>query len=205
MDTQLPAMNELERATRAMNENRWSEAIPDLRTAHERMPDDVEIAWKLGFALSRDERYEDAIHVLDELHRKHPQDPRWPYMIGFQHYQQKAWEQAIDWFAKALALRPEYVKVLYRKGYAHTALGQEQEAIRTLSDCINYWEKMTPEAQERDRSNYGKAQFQLGKVYLKKGLSLKARRHLQIAAQIHPQDHDFLYDLGKCNLHNNQL
>jgi tetratricopeptide (TPR) repeat protein len=205
MDTQLPAMNELERATHAMNENRWSDAIPDLRTAHERMPDDMEIAWKFGFALSRDERYEDAIRVLDELHRKHPQDPRWPYMIGFQHYQQKAWEQSIDWFARALALRPGYVKALYRKGYAHTALAQEQEAIKTLSDCISYWEKMTPEAQERDRSNYGKAQFQLGKVYLKKGLSLKARRHLQIAVQIHPQDHDFLYELGKCHLQNNQL
>jgi tetratricopeptide (TPR) repeat protein len=64
---------------------------------------------------------------------------------------------------------------------------------------------MTPEAQERDRSVYGKAQFQLGKVYLKKGLSLKARRHLQIAAEIHAQDHDFLYELGQCHLKNNQL
>lgn len=205
MYTQLSAMNELERATRAMNENRWSDAIPDLQTAHERMPDDVDIAWKLGFALSRDERYEDAIHVLGELHRKHPRDARWPYMVGYQFYQQDDWTQAVEWFAKALALRPDYVKALYRKGYAHTALSQEQDAIKTLSDCISYWEKMTPEAQEHDRSNYGKAQFQLGKVYLKKGLSLKARRHFQIAAQIHPQDHNFLYELGKCHLQNNQL
>lgn len=126
-------------------------------------------------------------------------------MVGFQFYQQGDWPQAVEWFAKALVLRPGYVKVLYRKGYAHTALGQEQEAIRTLSDCISYWEKMTPEEQDRDRSIYGKAQFQLGKVYLKKGLSLKARRHLQVAAEIHPQDHDFLYELGKCHLQNNQL
>ncbi|HEX8139490.1 MAG TPA: tetratricopeptide repeat protein [Pyrinomonadaceae bacterium] len=205
MDTQLPAMNELERATRAASENRWSDAIPDLRTAHERAPHDVDIAWKFAFALSRDERYEDAIHVLDELHRKHPQNPRWPYMIGFQFYQQEDWTKAVEWFAQSLTLRPDYVKALYRKGYAHTKLSQEQEAIKTLSECISYWEKMTPEAQERDRSNYGKAQFQLGKVYLKKGLSLKARRHLQIAAQIYPQDHDFLYELGKCHLQNNQL
>src|SRR5947209_3628887 len=159
MDTQLSAMNELERAIRAMSENRWSDAIPDLQTAHERRPDDVDIAWKLGFALSRDERYEDAIHVLGELHRKHPRDARWPYMVGYQFYQQDDWTQAVEWFGKAVALRPDYVKALYRKGYAHTALSQEQDAIKTLSDCISYWEKMTPEAQEHDRSNYGKAQF----------------------------------------------
>lgn len=205
MDTQSSAMNELERATRAVSENRWSDAIADLRIAHERTPGDAEIAGKLGFVLSRDERYEDAIRVFDELHRKHPQDPRWPYMVGFQYYQKKAWEQAIDWFAKALAIRPGYVKVLYRKGYAHTALGQEQDAIKTFGECISSWETMTPDAQERDRSTYGKAQFQLGKVYLKKGLSLKARRHFQIAAQIHPQDHDVLYELGQCHLKNNQL
>src|SRR5205823_1172915 len=118
MDTQRSAMDELERATHAFSENRWSDAIPDLRTAHECVPDDVDIAWKLGFALSRDERYEDAIHVLDELHSKHPQDARWPYMVGFQFYQQGDWTQAVEWFVKALALRPGYVKVLYRKGYA---------------------------------------------------------------------------------------
>lgn len=32
-----------------MSENRWSDAIPDLRTAHERLPDDLGIAWKFGF------------------------------------------------------------------------------------------------------------------------------------------------------------
>jgi tetratricopeptide (TPR) repeat protein len=205
MDTQSSAMSELERAKRAVSENRWSDAIADLRIVHERTPDDAEIAGKLGFVLSRDERYEDAIKVFNDLHRKHPQDPRWPYMVGFQYYQQKAWEQAIDWFARALAIRPGYVKVLYRKGYAHTAVGQEQDAIKTLGKCISSWEAMTPDAQERDRSTYGKAQFQLGKVYLKKGLSLKARRHLQVAAQIHPKDHDVLYELGQCHLKNNQL
>jgi CspA family cold shock protein len=84
--------------------------------------------------------------------------------------------------------------------YAHTALGQEHEAIEALADCIAYWEKMTPTAQEYDRPSYGKAQFQLGKIYLKKGLSFKARRHLQIAAKIDSQDHNVLYELGQCYL-----
>ncbi|MDQ2920181.1 MAG: tetratricopeptide repeat protein [Acidobacteriota bacterium] len=205
MNTQVSATSELERAARAMSENRWSDAIADLRTAHEHKPDDVQIAGKFGFALSRDECYSEAIRVFEELHLQHPQDPKWPYMIGYQYYQKKSWSQAVDWFGRAVALRPGYVKALYRKGYAHTALAQEQEAVNSLSDCISYWEKMSPDEQERDRSNYGRAQFQLGKVYLKKGLSLKARRHLEIAAKIDPHNHDVLYELGQCHLKNNQL
>jgi tetratricopeptide (TPR) repeat protein len=205
MNTQQSAINELERATRAMNENRWADAITDLRTAHERSPNDLDIWGQLGFALSRNEQYTEAIRVFDELSTKQPTDPKWPYMIGYQYYQQKDWSRAIERFDKALALRPGYVKVLYRKGYAHTALGQEQEAIDALSDCIAHWGRMTPAAQERDRPSYGKAQFQLGKIYLKKGLSFKARRHLQAAAQTDPKDHDILYELGKCYLRLNQL
>ena len=198
-------MNELERATRAMEETRWSDAIPDLRTIHDRTPDNVDVAGKLGFALSRDERYGDAISVFERLSAKHPKEAKWPYMVGYQYYQQKEWAQAIDWFARALALWPTYVKVLYRKGYAHTAIGQEPEATKALIECITSWEKMSQDAQELDRSSYGKAQFQLGKLYLKKGLSLKARRHLQVAAQVHSEDHDVRYELGQCYLKNNQL
>ena len=205
MNAQQAVTSEVARAIHAMNENRWSDAITDLRVAHERTPDDVDIAGRLGFALSRDGRYGEAIRVFEEVRRLRPQEPKWPYMIGYQHYQKKAWKQAVDCFATALQLRPGYVKVLYRKGYAHVALGQEQEAIDSWNECISCWEKMTPDAQDLDRSVYGKARFQLGKLFLKKGLSLKARRHLQIAAQIHAQNHDFLYELGECYLKNNQL
>lgn len=205
MNAQQAVTSEVARAIHAMNENRWSDAITDSRKAHESTPNDADIAGKLGFALSRDGRYREAIDVFEQLHREHPQDPKWPYMVGYQHYEKKVWTQAIDWFAKALALRPGYVKVLYRKAYAHIALSQEKEAIESLTECISQWEKMTTEAQERDRASYGKAQFQLGKLHLKKGFSLKARRHLQIAAQIYPSDHNFLYELGQCHLKNNQL
>src|SRR5262249_21384633 len=146
----------------AMNENRWGDAITDLRKAHESTPNDVDIAGRLGFALSRDGRYGDAMAIFEHLHREHAQDPKWPYMVGYQHYEKQAWRQAIDWFAKALVLRPGYVKVLYRKGYAHIALSQENEAIESLTKCINQWEKTTTEEQDRDRATYGKAQFQLG-------------------------------------------
>lgn len=205
MNAQQAVTSEVARAIHAMNENRWGDAITDLRNAHERTPNDVDIAGRLGFALSRDGRYGDAIVIFEQLHRDNARDPKWPYMIGYQHYEKQNWRQAIDWFGKALALRPGYVKVLYRKGYAHIALSEEKEAIESFTNCINQWEKMTTEEQDRDRASYGKAQFQLGKLHLKKGLSLKARRHLQIAAQIHINDHNFLYELGQCHLKNNQL
>jgi tetratricopeptide (TPR) repeat protein len=205
MDIQQTATDDLARARLAIKECRWIDAVADLKTAYSRMPEDPEVAWRLGFALSRDGQYNEAIRVLTEVHGKQPKDARWPYMIGYQHYQQGSWTEAIDWFSKALVMRPAYLKALYRRGYAHTAVGQESQATSDLSACIGYWEEATPDEQELDRPIYGKAQFQLGKIYLKKGLSLKARRHLQIAAQVCPNDHDTLYELGQCYLKNNQL
>jgi len=200
-----PVVADLERAMCAMKENRWADAIVDLRIVHGRMPANIDIAGKLGFALSRDEKYGESIRVFEEVYKMQPREAKWPYMIGYQYYNQKNWPQAIEWFSKALELRRGYVKALYRKGYAHAALGQEPQAINTFTECISCWEKMTPEAQELDRANYGKAHFQLGKIFFKKGLSLKAGRHLEIAAQIHPTDQDVLYELGQCYLKNNQL
>src|SRR5438045_4055532 len=142
MNLQESAVNEIERATCAMKENRWADAVPDLRTAHEQAPNDFHIWGQLGFAFSRIQQYAEAIRVFDELSTKQPTDPKWPYMSGYQFYQQKEWARAIARFDKALALRPGYVKALYRKGYAHTALGQEAEAINALTDCISHWERM---------------------------------------------------------------
>jgi tetratricopeptide (TPR) repeat protein len=200
MDIQHSTTGDMERASRAIKENRWADAISDLKTLHERAPNNLETWGKLGFAFSRNEQYQEAIQVFDELCMKQPTEPKWHYMVGYQYYQQKLWAKAISRFDKALAVKPGYVKVLYRKGYAHTALGQEKEAIEALTGCIAHWEKMTATAQEYDRPSYGKAQFQLGKIYLKKGLTFKARRHLQIVAEIDSQDHDVLYELGQCYL-----
>lgn len=205
MSKQELTATELERAIQAMNENRWKDAIEDFRIINERDPDNVAVAGKFAFALSRDGRYGDAVRVLEGLHLRQPEEPKWPYMIGYQYYDNQRWEEAIDWFTKALKVRPGYVKVLYRKGYAHVALGQENEAINALSDCIKAWERLTPDIQERDRVTYGRAQFQLGKLLLKKGLSRKASQHLEIAARFNSQDPDFLYELGQSHLKNNRL
>jgi Flp pilus assembly protein TadD len=61
MNTQQSGTNELERATLAMKETRWADAITDLRTAHERAPDDCDLWGRLGFALSRNEQYAEAV------------------------------------------------------------------------------------------------------------------------------------------------
>lgn len=75
-------VGDLGRATRAMKENRWADAIVDLRILHGRMPSNIDIAGKFGFALSRDEKYNEAIRVFEEVCKMQPREAKWPYIRG---------------------------------------------------------------------------------------------------------------------------
>jgi len=59
-------MNEMERVKLAIKENRWADAIVDLRTTREREPYNIAIWGQLGFALSRNEQHREAIEQLRE-------------------------------------------------------------------------------------------------------------------------------------------
>lgn len=82
-------VGDLERATCAMKENRWADAIVDLRIEHGRMPANIDIAGKLGFVLSRDEKYDEAIRTFEEVCKMQPREAKWPYMVGYQYYKSK--------------------------------------------------------------------------------------------------------------------
>jgi tetratricopeptide (TPR) repeat protein len=189
---------------RAINENRWPEAVKWLAKATEFIPADTAVLGKLGFCLSRNQEYQRAIEVFTDLSTREPKVARWPYMVGYQYYMQSQWAEAVRWFDQALGIQPTYLIVLYRKGYAHLRMDQLTEAERSFRSCLTIWEDLPPEAQQEKRSSYSDACFQLGKLYLKQGLTFKARRCLTLAVE-HDQDHaDKRYELGKCLLQTGQ-
>ncbi len=189
---------------RAMNENRWPEAVKWLAKATELIPADTAILGKLGFCLSRNQEYQRAIEVFTDLSTREPKVARWPYMVGYQYYMQSQWAEALRWFDQALSIQPTYLIVLYRKGYAHLRMEQLAEAERAFRSCLTIWEDLPPETQQEKRNSYSDACFQLGKLYLKQGLTFKARRCLTLAVENDPNHADKRYELGKCMLQTGQ-
>ena len=189
---------------RAINENRWPEAVKWLAKATELIPADTAVLGKLGFCLSRNQEYRRAVEVFTDLSTREPKVARWPYMVGYQYYMQSQWSEALRWFDQALGIQPMYLIVLYRKGYAHLRMEQLAEAERAFKSCLTIWEDLPPEAQQEKQSSYSDACFQLGKLYLKQGLTFKAKRCLTLAVEHDPDHADKHYELGKCLLQTGQ-
>lgn len=189
---------------RAINENRWPEAVKWLAKATELVPADTAVLGKLGFCLSRNQEYQRAIEVFTDLSMREPKIARWPYMVGYQYYMQSQWAEALRWFDQALGIQSTYLIVLYRKGYTHLRMEQLTEAERAFKSCLTIWEDLPPEAQQEKRSSYSDVCFQLGKLYLKQGLTFKARRCLTLAVEHDPDHADKRYELGKCLLQTGQ-
>jgi tetratricopeptide (TPR) repeat protein len=112
----MPAQMELIGQAKALaNDLKWSEAADVLASALADDPENIVLLDKRGWYLSRAKRYAEAIAVYEFLASRRPGQAKWPYMVGYQYYDQQRWKQAIAWFDRALALRDQYIVVLYRR------------------------------------------------------------------------------------------
>jgi tetratricopeptide (TPR) repeat protein len=182
----------------------WSDAADVCRQALEIAPDDMAILDKLGWYLSRAKRYEEAIEVYRDLVHRDPDKAKWPYMLGYQYYDQGQWKEAMTWFDRALELWDTYLVVLYRKGYAHTALNEVESAKQAFQKCITVWRQLEGEAREAGAKYYSDACFQLGKILLSSGQSRHAEKIFSEAVRYGPPDAHKHYNYGKALLKNNK-
>ncbi len=180
----------------------WSGAANKCREAVTIAPENVAALDKLGWYLSRAKQYGEAIKAYEKLSGLEPNMAKWFYMVGYQYYDQQQWKNAITWFDQALSRYENYLKVLYRKGYAHTKLNENEAAIDSLQKCINVWKNLNDQDKEKEKNTYSDACFQLGKLYLSAGLSIKAESILAEATKFDPQDGYKLYEYGKALLKN---
>lgn len=192
--------SKLTQGLKAFQECRWNDAATCFREILAENGFSVDVAEKLGFSLSQARQHDEAASVFERIFAQQPYKAKWPYMVGYRFYARSQWQKAIQWFDKALSLDANYVKALYRKAYAHVALGQQEQAVTALNACIDGWQRLPPEFQQTERKYFGKANYQLGKLLLAKGFSLKARRLLEIAVRFEADDPDVRYQFGKCLL-----
>jgi tetratricopeptide (TPR) repeat protein len=188
-----------------MSENKWAEAATSYKQASELDPSNISIMGKLGFCYSRNGQHDLAIRIFSELSRREPHIAKWPYMIGYQYYDKKDWGNAIQFFDKAVSLTRDYIKALYRNGYARIQMDDLDGAESMLLRCIDSWCNLDAEKKIAEKKRYADACFQLGKVYLTKGLTKKAEKWLREAVSQDDSDEHKRYNLGKAFLKNGKI
>jgi tetratricopeptide (TPR) repeat protein len=196
----------LSKAAEAEKQNQWTQAADLYKQALAHAPDNQPAKEQLAWCLSRSKNYEAAIALYQDLWRLQPTNPQWAYSIGYQYHEQEQWQTALQWFDKALNLSPDFVVVLYRKGYAHFKLGQVREALRAFERCRTCWRAL-PDGprKEKDRKNCAKAAYHQAEVMIENPRQIidafnGAIVLLEEAIELDPKNHHAHYLYGKALL-----
>lgn len=188
-----------DKAQEFMDRNEWGPAIQLLEQAREQEPNNPFVLGPLAFCLSRLKRHKEAIELFTRLCELQPEIARWPYSVGYQYYDQQQYAQAIEHFDRALEIEPNYIVVLYRKGYAlSTMKGREGHALTAFEACRKAYHALTDEGEkDRERKNYADACYQQGKLFLSVGNRQLAEERLREAVELKKDDPNVHYILGK--------
>ncbi len=182
-----------------MQANDWSQASSLLEQARQSDSHNIDVLYKLGFCYSQAQRYADAIEVYQILCSLQPQEAKWFYLLGYQHYAQLQYDQAIIFFDKALKIRPDYIAVLYRKGYALSRLPNSRgKALTVFEQCRKAFNSLSDgDRKDLELKHYAKACLQQGKLFCVAGNYELAEKRLLEAEQMIKDDADLHYNLGK--------
>lgn len=195
----------LEKAEQFASENKWSEAAELYKQAVDLKPPNSSVLGKLGFCYSRNRQYNLAVEVFSQLTKQEPLIARWPYMIGYQYYDKKEWKKAIEYFDKAISLKGDYIKALYRNAYAHSQIGDPEGSEALLLRCVEAWRRLDESRKMNEKNRHSDVCFQLGKLNLERGLTWKAEKWLREAVEQDSDDEYKHYNFGKALLRNKKI
>jgi len=189
------------RAKEFQDKNDWENAIKEYVRALEIIPDDKDVMASVGFCYSRDRDHRKAIEIYLNLMNLDPKSAKWPYMVGYQYYDQFNWSEAITYFNKSLALKPDYLIVLYRQGYALLKIDEREKAIECFKKYIEIWSNLEEsDYKDRNKKGYSDSCFQLGKIYLDENTTDKAIEFFKEAVKHDSKNEHKHYNLGKAYL-----
>lgn len=178
--------------------NDWAGVISVLEQARQQFPQDTNLLGELAFSYSQVNRYPDAIAIYKALCESQPEMARWFYGLGYQYYAQQQYAQAVTHFDEALKVNPDYIVVLYRKGYALSQLKKTGAALTSLEKCRTVFNALpSGETKDRERKHYADACFQQGKIFGKVGNHRLAEERLLEAVKLMPNDPNAHYNLAK--------
>ena len=126
--TPLSADEHAKHADRAIQRDKFEEAIAAYDKAIYRKPGDASLYYSRGFAKGRQEKYEDAITDYNEAIQLNPDDASIYYQRGFAKAQLGQYENAIADYNEAIRLNPNNAFIYRERGVMKARLGRYEEA-----------------------------------------------------------------------------
>ncbi len=111
------ASSKLSSAIALISKGEYTKALPLLKAEAEKAPDDPQIAFLLGMALSRTNQGNEAESVLKSALMAIPEDPALNLELGVLYYNKSALDEAGDYFDQAILLAPESIHAIQSRDY----------------------------------------------------------------------------------------
>ena len=177
--------NTLHEGMIAVEDGRYSEAIPMLQHVLDDSPSIPAAQMQLGIALARVKRYPEAIVALRKSVQLQPDTVPAQYELGLALYETGAWQESVPYFEFVAKKRPKFPDAQYSLASVYARVKRVPEAIELLQQVI----QLNPE--------HFRANLLLGRIFFLQGNPRGALSNLQKATQIQPDSreaHLFLAD-----------
>ncbi len=169
----------------AVEDGRYSEAIPMLQHVLEDSPTIPAAQMQLGVALARVKRYPEAIVALRKGLQLMPDSTEAQYELGLALFETGAWQESVPYFEFVAKKRPKFVDAQYSLASVYARVQRVPEAVALLQQVI----QLSPE--------HFRANLLLGRIFTLQHRSEEALPYLKQAVVSEPgnfEAHAFLAD-----------
>ncbi len=144
--------------------------------AIENLPDDAKAHYLAGLAYERQQDRDKAIAHFQQAVRHDKSHWRAHYNLGNYYFADGEFQKAAENFEQSVRVNPQFARGHQNLGATHLSMGNVPRGV----ECINRALKADPDLFE--------AHLTLIQVYVRQGRNADARRHLQRAREIRPND-----------------
>ena len=169
----------------AVEDGRYTEAIPMLQHVLADSPAITAAQLQLGIALARTKRYSEAIPALKKAVELVPDAVQAKYELGLALYETGAWDDSVPYFEDVAKKRPKWVDAQYSLASVYARTKRVPEAVELLNKVL----EISPD--------HFRANLLLGRIVYLQGDPAAAVLRLEKAVQVSPNSgeaHSFLAD-----------
>jgi arylsulfatase A-like enzyme/Flp pilus assembly protein TadD len=177
--------NTLHEGMIAIEDGRYSEAVPMLQQVLADSPLIAAAQMQLGIALARVRRYPEAIAALRKSVQLMPDSTPAQYELGLALFETGAWQESVPYFEFVAKKRPKFADAQYSLASVYARVQRVPEAVELLQQVI----QLSPE--------HFRANLLLGRIYTLQHRSDEALPYLKQAVVSEPNNfeaHAFLGD-----------